>query len=336
LPSDFPPLRTVPTTVPTNLPTPLTTFVGRTAELQAAAALLAGSRLVTLTGPGGTGKTRMSIELGRSRLHAYPGGVWFVQLDVVRDPALVLPEVARTLGVADAPGEPPVAAIARQIEGRPVLVILDNLEQVVAAAPDIAALLGAAPDLTILATSRESLAIAGEQVFSVPPLAVPDEPAHPTAATVGANDCVALFVERARAARADFVLSDANAAAVAAICRRLDGLPLAIELAAARVNLLAPEQILARMDHRLNLLASSRRDLTDRQRTLRGAIDGLLGRGRLRGGAGRDRPVIRPRRRTRRRRCPGRPQPAALHDGRRSEPPGHAPDAARIRSGAAG
>jgi predicted ATPase len=274
LPSDFPPLRTVPTTVPTNLPTPLTRFVGRSAELAAAGALLADSRLLTLTGPGGTGKTRLSIELGRDHLHAFPGGVWFVQLDVVRDPALVLPAVARTIGVADAPGQPFVAAIAHQVAaGGPVLVIMDNVEQVVAAAPDIAALLAVTSDLTILATSREPLAIAGERLFTVPPLALPAEPGHPSAAALAGNDCVALFVERARAARADFVLTDANAAAVAAICRRLDGLPLALELAAARVNLLAPEQILARMDHRLGLLASSRRDLTDRQRTLRGAID---------------------------------------------------------------
>ncbi len=273
LAADFPPLRAQPATVPNNLPTPLTGFVGRAAEVVTIKAALAETRLLTLTGPGGTGKTRLSIEVGRGWLDGAPDGVWFVALDALRDPALVLPAIARSIGAPESPGVPPLVAIADQLAARRTLIVLDNVEQVIGAAPDIAALLEASPSLTILATSREPLAINGERVFAVPPLALPDEPGHPIAAMIAANDCVALFVERARAVRADFSLTDANATAVAAICRRLDGLPLAIELAAARINLLAPEQILARMDHRLTLLASSRRDLTDRQRTLRGAID---------------------------------------------------------------
>src|SRR5207245_8792834 len=138
------------------------------------------------------------------------------------------------------------AVLAEAFAGRKPLLVLDNLEQVVDAAPELAALLTAAPGIAVVATSRESLAIAGEQVFPVPPLALPDEPGRPSAADLAANDCVALFVERAQSARPEFALSDANAPAVAAICRRLDGLPLALELAAARVNLLSPDQILAR------------------------------------------------------------------------------------------
>ncbi len=273
LPTDFPPLRTQRPTVPTNLPTPLTRFVGRSTELVTAVGLLNETRLLTLTGPGGTGKTRLSIEVGRNGLDQFPDGVWFVGLDVLRDPALVMTSVGRALGVLEAAGVGPLDALAKHLAGHATLIVLDNLEQVIAAASDVAALLAAAPGLTILATSREPLAIAGERVYAVPPLAVPDEPGNPTAATLVGNDCVDLFVERARAARAEFALTDANAAAVAAICRRLDGLPLALELAAARINVLSPDQILARMDHRLTLLASSRRDLTDRQRTLRGAIE---------------------------------------------------------------
>ena len=273
LTADFPPLHAQPATVPNNLPTPLTRFVGRAAEVVAITAALAEARLLTLTGPGGTGKTRLAIEVGRAWLDRAPDGVWFVGLDVLRDSTLVLPAIARSVGAPEAPGVPPLEAIANQLAGRRTLIVLDNLEQVIGAAPDVAALLEASPGLLVLATSREPLAIAGERVFAVPPLAVPDVPVQSDAALLAANDCVALFVERARAVRADFSLSDVNARAVAGICRRLDGLPLAIELAAARVNLLAPDQILARMDHRLTLLASSRRDLTDRQRTLRGAID---------------------------------------------------------------
>src|SRR5205823_3940104 len=164
-------------------------------------------------------------------------------------------------------------ALAEHLAGKAALIVLDNLEQIVGATPDIASLLQAATGLRILASSRERLAIAAEQVYPVSPLALPAEPGIPTASEIAGREAVILFVERARAARPDFTLTDANAPAVAAICRRLDGLPLALELAAARINVLSPDQILARLDHRLNLLASSRRDMPDRQRTLRGAID---------------------------------------------------------------
>jgi predicted ATPase len=163
--------------------------------------------------------------------------------------------------------------LATYLSGKRLLLILDNLEQVIRAAPRIAALLGAAPTFVILGSSREQLGVAGETVYPVPPLSLPSEPGTPTARQVAAQESVELFVERARAARSGFELTDANAGAVAAICRRVDGLPLAIELAAARANVLTPQQILERLDHRLTLLSGSRRDVTDRQRTLRGAID---------------------------------------------------------------
>ena len=273
LPNDFPPLRTVTASPPSNLPAPMTRFVGRTRELAQVGKLLEAERLVTLTGPGGTGKTRLAIEAGRAVVHRFPGGVWFVALDVVRDPTLVVPTIAATLGVPERSDRTVAAALAERLERGPTLLVLDNLEQVVAAAPDIASLITAAPNATVLASSREPLAIAGEHVFAVPPLALPSQPGLPRAAEIGEMESVVLFVERARAARSTFTLTDENAPAVAAICRRLDGLPLALELAAARIGVLSPEAILSRLDDRLTLLASSRRDLPERQRTLRGAMD---------------------------------------------------------------
>jgi predicted ATPase/class 3 adenylate cyclase len=273
LPTDFPPPRTAGLTTPTNLPSPMTRFVGRRRELAELRSLVESQRLVTLTGPGGTGKTRLAVEAARSMTGAFPDGVWFVALDVVRDPALVVATIAQVLNVPEQPGRPLAAVLAERLSKARSLLVLDNLEQVVGAAPEIGALLAAAPDLRVLGSSREPLRIAGEHVYAVAPLSLPAEPGRPTAAEVSQWESVELFVERARAVRPDFELNDGNAADVAAICRRVDGLPLAIELAAARVNLLAPAQILSRLDHRLTMLASSRRDLPDRQRTLRGAID---------------------------------------------------------------
>ena len=270
---DFPSLRTQPVAGRSNLPASQTRFLGRARELAEVGHLLMEQRVVTLTGPGGSGKTRLAIEAAGMLLGRYVDGVCFVALEVVRDPALVLPTIAAALRVADRPGSPIAAVLAEYLAPRQQLLVLDNLEQVIGAAPEIAGLLRAAPQLSVLATSRERMSIAGEHVYQVPPLGLPAEPGVPTAREIAANEAVELFVERARAARSDFTLSDANAPAVAAICRRLDGLPLAIELAAARINLLSPDQIVARLDDRLALLATSRRDLSERQRTLRGAID---------------------------------------------------------------
>jgi len=273
LASGFPPLRTQTAATQARLPTFLTRFIGRTHEIAEVGDLLGRERMVTLTGPGGTGKTRLAIEVAHDCNDRYPDGSWFVALDALHDPALVLPAIATTLGVPDQPGRPIAAVLADHLRPRHLLLILDNLEQVVEAAPEIGGLLAAAAGLDILATSREPLSIGGEHVHLVQPLDLPAEPGVPTAVEIGSNEAVQLFVERARAARSDFTLTDTNAPAVAAICRRLDGLPLAIELAAARSNLLSPDQIVTRLDHRLTLLATTRRDLPDRQRTLRGAID---------------------------------------------------------------
>ena len=271
--SEFPALRTVTRATRTNLPASLSRFVGRQRELDEVRALVASERLVTLTGPGGTGKTRLSVEVARTLLDRFRDGVWFVALDAVRDPQLLIPTVAQTLGVVEQPGRPIAVVLAERLAGETTLLVLDNVEQIVDAAPDVASLLQATESLTIIASSREPLSIAGEQLYPVPPLALPAESGHLSATDVKGSGSIELFVERARAARQEFTLTDENAPAIAAICRRLDGLPLAIELAAARVNVLVPSQILARLDDRLTLLGSSRRDLPDRQRSLRGAID---------------------------------------------------------------
>ena len=286
LPSDFPTLRSLDEQ-PNNLPAQLTSFVGRDRELQDVADLLAEHRLLTLTGPGGTGKTRLALQAAAQVADGFPGGTWFVPLEPLRDPALVLPTIARALGVFPRPGEQPGDALASALRGKRLLVVLDNMEQVVAAAPDVAALLRACPLLHVIVSSRAVLRVAGEQEYRVPGLPTPPDPgrrasgvleglATPVprfeAADLQRYEAVRLFVARATAVQPGFSISDENAAAVAAITSRLQGLPLAIELAAARVRLLTPGQILERLEQQLAILASSSRDLPDRQRTLRGAI----------------------------------------------------------------
>jgi len=271
--ADFPPPRTESAAAPTNLPTPLTRFVGRRRELAELLALLETERLITLIGPGGTGKTRLAIEAARNARTTFRDGVWFVPLDIIRDATLVIPAIAQTLGVAERPGRSIADLLAEHLKSLRTLIVLDNLEQVVNVAPQIGTLVSATERVCLLCSSREQLGIAGERIYPVSPLGLPPEPGRPSASDLANSDAVELFVERARAARPGFELNDANAPAIAAICRRLDGLPLAIELAAARVNLLAPAQIMDRLDHRLGIVASTRRDLPERQRTLRGAID---------------------------------------------------------------
>jgi predicted ATPase/class 3 adenylate cyclase len=258
LQTEFPQLRTLASRRG-NLPEPPTSFVGREHELDDLTTLAGRSRLVTLTGPGGTGKTRLSIEAARRMSGGFPDGAWFVPLEQVRDPRMVLPEVASALGVPEQPGRSRDDDLRDHLSGRTTLVVLDNLEQVVSAAGQISGLVTAAPQLRLLASSREPLRISGEQEFPVPPL--PTEPA------------VELFLQRALQVRPDFVPDADGLAAIRRICAALDGLPLAIELAAARIRVLTPAQIEERLGDRLRLLASSQRDLPDRQRTLRGAIE---------------------------------------------------------------
>ncbi|HEX6473594.1 MAG TPA: adenylate/guanylate cyclase domain-containing protein, partial [Candidatus Limnocylindria bacterium] len=228
LPHDFPPLRTLDA-VPNNLPTQLTTFLGRQRELEEAAALLEQARLLTLTGPGGTGKTRLALQLAADVTERFHDGVFFVPLGTLDEPALVLPTIAQALGQSD-PSGAVLDRLADQLAGKQVLLVLDNFEQVIDAAPQVGELLARLPEIRILATSRSPLHVYGEQEYPVPPLDLPDASvADPESLSHFAS--VALFVERAMAVRPGFAVDAANAPAIAEICVRLDGLPLAIELA---------------------------------------------------------------------------------------------------------
>ena len=271
LPSDFPALRSSGTT-PGNLPTRLTTFVGRDQELAEVLTLAAAGRLLTLTGPGGTGKTRLSLEVGARSGERYPDGVYFVPLEPITEADLVPATIAQRLSLPDRGGRSPIERLREHLRDRRVLIILDNFEQVIEAAPLVTELLADAPGLGILTTSREALRVYGEREYPVPPLTVPDPRAVPEIGLAAQFGAVALFLERARAVMPSFGLTDDNLAAVVEICYRLDGLPLAIELAAARVKLLSPAAMLGRLEHRLSLLGSGWRDLPARQQTLRGAI----------------------------------------------------------------
>jgi predicted ATPase len=231
---------------------PATPLVGRDEDVEQlrAAMLRPGVRLVTLTGAGGVGKTRLALAAAAALEEAFPHGVFFVPLAAVRDAEVMWKAIAGSL---DAGGDGPAAdAVAGFLAGRQVLVVLDNLEQLAAAAGVVAQLLAGSPGLVVLATSRRPLHLAGEQARPVPPLQVPGESGVTVVAACGAAQ---LFVRQAAAVRPGFALSEGNAADVAAICRRLDGLPLAIELAAARVGLLAPRALLARLEHSLELAA---------------------------------------------------------------------------------
>ena len=255
-----------------SLPKPLTSFIGRERELAQAKRLLQGSYLVTLTGPGGSGKTRLCIALAAEVAGDYPDGVYFVPLAPVRDPGLVPSTIAQSIGLQDARDRPLMEHLVSQLRERQLLIVLDNFEHLLPAAPVVTQLLQETSALRILVSSRSSLRVSGEQECPVPPLEVPEVEARPTAASLAACESVCLFAERAAAAAPEFTLSDENAPAVAQIARRLDGLPLAIELAAARCKLLPPEAIVPRLEHSLGLLTGGGRDLEDRQQTLRATI----------------------------------------------------------------
>ena len=257
-----------------NLPAELTSFVGRRGELAEVRRLLAGSRLVTLTGVGGVGKTRLALRAAAGLARAFPGGVWLVRLDQLRDEALVAQAVAGALGLQDRAGYASAEALADYLAGRQLLLVLDNCEHLVDAVAKLAdLLLRAAAGLRVLATSRESLNMTGESVLVVPPLAAPEAGRRLTVAELARFPAVGLFAERAAQVVAGFALTEANVAAVAGICRRLEGLPLAIELAAARLPVLSPEQIDARLGDRLGLLTRGGRGRPARQQTLRASIE---------------------------------------------------------------
>jgi predicted ATPase len=235
--------------------------------------LLLATRLLTLTGPGGTGKTRLSLALAADVLSRFPDGVCWVPLAPISDPDLVAPTIAQALALHEVSSRPVLERIIDFLAEKQALLLLDNFEQILPAAPVVAELLRATGQARFVITSRAPLHIRGEQEYPVPPLPVPDLTMLPSLDSLSQYEAVQLFIERAMAVRPDFKITTENAPAVAEICARLDGLPLAIELAAARIKLLPPAAILARLGHRLEALGGGARDLPDRQRTLRGAID---------------------------------------------------------------
>ncbi len=260
------------------LPVQPTAFIGREAEIAAVSARLLdpATRLLTLLGPGGVGKTRLALQVAEAAGQRFPDGVTFVGLAALVDPALVLPTTAQALGVREVAGQTLGDTLATALGYKRLLLVLDNFEQVGAAAEAVQELLAAVPGLSVLATSRAALHIRGERVHEVVPLSVPRPPLPPPAA-LSRYEAVRLFIARAGDVQPDFTLTDETAPAVAEICARLDGLPLAIELAAARSRLLSPEALLARLGERLRVATGGARDLPDRQRTLRAAIDWSYG-----------------------------------------------------------
>jgi predicted ATPase/class 3 adenylate cyclase len=272
LPAEFPAIRTLDAR-PTNLPPQRTSFIGREREVAEVAGLLAEKRLLTLTGPGGTGKTRLALQVAAGKLDRFSDGVFFADLSPIVDPGLVPSVIAQAILVREEAGRDILDTLADHLRDRHLLLVLDNSEQVIEAGAAIARLLDAAPRLTVLATSRAPFHISAEHEYQVPPLAVPDPGDVVDVEMVIRSEAVALFTERATAIRPGFQITSQNASAVAQIAARLDGLPLAIELAASRLKVLSPEALLQRLGQRLALLTSGARDLPERQRTLRAAIE---------------------------------------------------------------
>jgi predicted ATPase/tRNA A-37 threonylcarbamoyl transferase component Bud32 len=266
---------------PNNLPVQRTTLIGREQEAAALLQLLTrhDARLVTLTGPGGIGKTRLAVQVAADAASQFPGGICFVPLSAVREPGLIASAIGQALGVREATNRSPYESLKEYLAGleQPLLLLLDNFEHLVSEAPLVAQLLTAGSKLKIVVTSQAPLHVYGELEFPVPPLALPDPRAVSGVATLSRLPAVALFVERAQAVKPEFTLSSENAPAVVAICARLDGLPLAIELAAARIKLLTPSAMLTRLESRLSLLTGGARDLPNRQQTLRGTVDWSYG-----------------------------------------------------------
>jgi predicted ATPase/class 3 adenylate cyclase len=274
LQASFPPLLTLSRRT-SELPSEPSAFIGRERELKEIRERLEDDsvRLLTLTGPGGIGKTRLALRAAANEVDRFEGGVLFVDLSAARDSTSVLAAVARTIGLSDTRDESLLDELIRQLREQRVLLVLDNFEQTTVAAPTAVKLLHSCPGLRLLVTSREALHVRGEHQFAVPPLALPGVTLRQVSAEqVGRYEAIQLFLERARAVRPDFRLTDENAAAVVEICQRLDGLPLAIELATARIGLFSPDALRARLSSRLQLLRTGAQDLPARQQTLRATI----------------------------------------------------------------
>jgi non-specific serine/threonine protein kinase len=274
IPTELPPLQQKLFTHPTNLPDESTPFIGRGREIDAIAGLLQKPkvRLVTLTGPGGTGKTRLALQVGATLLHDFDNGVFLVSL-AASNPGLVASAIAGGLGIKEVPGQSLEETLAHYLRKKHCLLILDNFEHLLDACPLVVTLLDQCPTLKVLITRQTVLHLSREHVFEVPPLSIPNPHRLPDLESLRQYEAVALFILRAQAATADFEITDESAPAVAAICSRLDGLPLAIELAAARIRLFPPQALLGRLSGRLKLLTGGARDLPARHQTLRGTID---------------------------------------------------------------
>ncbi len=275
LPADFPPLRSLDNpALPNNLPQQPTSFIGREAQVDEVKALLDKTRLLTLTGAGGSGKTRLSLQVAADLLDGEGDGVWLVELAALADPALVPQAVADVLGVKEQAGMTIQASLVEWLKPKRLLLVLDNCEHLIAACASLAAdLLRNCPHVHILASSREPLNVAGEQTYRVPSLSLPDPKQAQTVESLSQFEVVRLFIERAQAVQPTFKVTNANAPAVAQVCFHLDGIPLAIELAAARVRSLSVEEINTRLGQRFRLLTGGSRDTLPRQQTLRALID---------------------------------------------------------------
>jgi predicted ATPase/class 3 adenylate cyclase/Tfp pilus assembly protein PilF len=273
LPGDFPPLKSL-STHPNNLPQQLTSLIGREKEIAEIGALLVRTRLLTLTGSGGSGKTRLGLQAAAESLERFPDGAWFVELASLSAPDLVPQTVATVLGVTEEPGKPIIQTLTEHLKNKRLLLLLDNCEHLLEACAKAADMLvHQCPGVHILASSREALGIEGEQAYRVPSLSLPDRKQAQTLQTLSTYESVQLFIDRALLVRAGFQITNQNAPALASVCCHLDGIPLAIELAAARVRSLSVEEIDGRLDHRFRLLTGRSRTALPRHRTLRALID---------------------------------------------------------------
>jgi len=273
LPSEFPPLRSLEA-LPNNLPLQLSELVGREADINEVEKRLAKTRIITLVGTGGVGKTRLALQVGANLLDSYPDGVWFIELAPLTDPTFVVGAIAAVLDMQGTEDKPLIEVLVRSLRHRQALIILDNCEHLVSGAADAAdRLLHGCPGVRILATSRVGLNIEGETVLRVASLGVPKRSDELSVQDTKLFGAIALFEERASAALESFTLDESNTAVVAQICRRLDGIPLAIELAAARVKVLSVQQLAARLDERFRILTGGRRNVLPRQQTMRALID---------------------------------------------------------------